>query len=130
MYFRYSARRTAATTSMGASAPRDDLAASPRATPGRASTSTWPSSTRTPTAADVTITYYRERRAGRADADGAGQRGRRSRSTSPTQGVGPGQEVSAKVETTNGVGIVAERPMYFIYNGTLRGVHTAIGFPR
>ena len=35
------------------------------------------------------------------------------------QGVGRGQEVSAKVESTNGVGIVVERPMYFTYAGGL-----------
>jgi hypothetical protein len=31
------------------------------------------------------------------------------------QGVGRGQEVGAKVESTNGLGIVVERSMYFAY---------------
>jgi hypothetical protein len=45
-------------------------------------------------------------------------------------GVGRDQAVSAKVESTNGVGIVAERPMYFRYaaNGKdLRDGHNVIG---
>jgi hypothetical protein len=48
----------------------------------------------------------------------------------PAQGVGPNREVSAKVESTNGIPIVAERQMEFTYNGTIRGIHTAIGFSR
>jgi lysophospholipase L1-like esterase len=42
-----------------------------------------------------------------------------------------GWEVSAKVESTNGVGIVAERPMYFTYNGAtisnVTGGHNVMG---
>jgi len=36
-------------------------------------------------------------------------------------------DFSAKVETTNGVGIVAERPMYFNYNGVWAGGHVNSG---
>ncbi|HEU5323651.1 MAG TPA: hypothetical protein VFX28_22800, partial [Methylomirabilota bacterium] len=45
-----------------------------------------------------------------------------------TLGVGPGRPVSAKVESTNGVTIVAERPMIFTYNGVTPGAHTVIGY--
>jgi hypothetical protein len=34
---------------------------------------------------------------------------------------------SAKVESTNGVGIVVERPMYFNYNGVWNGGHNVLG---
>jgi hypothetical protein len=42
-------------------------------------------------------------------------------------GVGRGHAVSARVESTNGVGIVVERPMYFTYNGSVTGGHTVMG---
>jgi hypothetical protein len=42
--------------------------------------------------------------------------------------VGRGQEVSAKVESTNGVSIVVERPMYFVYSGAIDGAHTVMGY--
>jgi hypothetical protein len=46
-----------------------------------------------------------------------------------TQGVGPGKEVSAKVESVNKVGIVVERPMYFPrYGGGISGGHNAMGY--
>jgi hypothetical protein len=47
----------------------------------------------------------------------------------PTQGVGRNREVAAKVETTNGVGIVVERPLYFKYGagGAIDGGHDALG---
>ncbi|MDD5448406.1 MAG: DUF5719 family protein, partial [Actinomycetota bacterium] len=36
-------------------------------------------------------------------------------------------DFSAKVESTNGVGIIAERPMYFNYHGTWTGGHDVMG---
>ncbi len=42
--------------------------------------------------------------------------------------VGADREVSAIVESTNGVGVVAERPMYFNYGGKWPGGHDVIGF--
>ena len=36
-------------------------------------------------------------------------------------------DFSAKVATTNGAGIIAERPMYFNYNGAWTGGHDAMG---
>jgi hypothetical protein len=42
-------------------------------------------------------------------------------------GVGRGQDVSAKVESTNGVGLVVERPMYFYYLGIVGEGHNALG---
>ena len=41
-----------------------------------------------------------------------------SPSTTPREGVGRGRRTATKVETTNGVGIVVERPMYFRYSAT------------
>ncbi|MCC6629575.1 MAG: hypothetical protein IT340_19525 [Chloroflexi bacterium] len=43
------------------------------------------------------------------------------------EGVGRNQAVSAKVESTNGVGIVVERPMYFTYSGGVDGGHNVMG---
>ncbi|MCC6629765.1 MAG: hypothetical protein IT340_20485 [Chloroflexi bacterium] len=43
------------------------------------------------------------------------------------RGVGRNQAVSAKVESTNGVGIVVERPMYFAYPGSITGGHNVMG---
>jgi hypothetical protein len=40
---------------------------------------------------------------------------------------GPAADFSAKVESTNGVGIVAERPMYFKYKGAWAGGHVSVG---
>ena len=45
----------------------------------------------------------------------------------PIDGVGPGQAVSAKVQSTNGVAIVVERPMYFVYKGAITGGHNVLG---
>jgi len=42
--------------------------------------------------------------------------------------VGPGEEVSAVVESTNGVGVVAERPIYFNYGGKWAGGHDVVGY--
>jgi hypothetical protein len=47
-------------------------------------------------------------------------------------GVGRGQEVSTIVESTNGVGVIAERPIYFTYRGsiTATGGHASSARPR
>lgn len=45
------------------------------------------------------------------------------------EGVGPNQDVSAKVETSDPGGIVVERPIYFIYGGSIREGHNAMGAP-
>jgi hypothetical protein len=48
----------------------------------------------------------------------------------PAQGVGRGKEVSALVESVNGVGVVAERPIYFRYTGgmgAVTGGHVVMG---
>ena len=37
-------------------------------------------------------------------------------------------DFSARVESTNGAGIIAERPMYFNYNGVWTGGHDVVGF--
>ncbi|MCC6626255.1 MAG: hypothetical protein IT340_02515 [Chloroflexi bacterium] len=83
-------------------------------------------------AADVKITYY------------LGQGGPEVRTFSvpanrrdtvvvheAARGVGRNQAVSAKVESTNGVGIIVERPMYFNYTGAgvanVDGAHNVMG---
>jgi len=43
------------------------------------------------------------------------------------QGDDPAHDFSAKVETTNGALIVAERPMYFNYKGAWTGGHDVVG---
>lgn len=40
---------------------------------------------------------------------------------------GPGADFSAKVECTNGIRIIAERPMFFLYNGVWSGGHVNAG---
>ena len=45
-----------------------------------------------------------------------------------SEGVGPGQTVSTKVETTNPGGIVVERPMYFTYRTGIDGGHIVVGY--
>jgi hypothetical protein len=47
---------------------------------------------------------------------------------SSSLGVGRNQEVAAQVESTNGVGIVVERPIYFIYAGAITGGHNVMGY--
>ena len=42
--------------------------------------------------------------------------------------VGRGREVSAKVETSHPGGVVAERPIYFVYGAATDGGHTVMGF--
>ncbi len=42
--------------------------------------------------------------------------------------VGPDKEVSAVVESINGVGVVSERPIYFNYMGKWAGGHNVIGY--
>ncbi|MBU2688055.1 MAG: hypothetical protein KKF41_10765, partial [Actinobacteria bacterium] len=40
----------------------------------------------------------------------------------------PAHDFSSKVECTNGGQIIAERPMYFNYNGVWTGGHDVVGF--
>jgi thermitase len=81
------------------------------------------------TDAQVKITYYLG--AGAASQIVNLAVGHGSRATvnvhETAQGVGRGKNVAAKVETTNGVGIVVERPMYFRYNNGINGGHVALG---
>ncbi len=60
--------------------------------------------------------------------------GRNSRSTVIVkdqlgEGDDPAHDFSAKVESSNGVTIVAERPMYFAYKGAWTGGHDVVGAP-
>ncbi|MBK5093477.1 MAG: CapA family protein, partial [Actinobacteria bacterium] len=43
------------------------------------------------------------------------------------QGDDPAHDFSARVETTGGAGIIAERPMYFSYRGAWTGGHDVLG---
>ena len=44
------------------------------------------------------------------------------------EGDDPAHDFSCRVECTNGLGIVAERPMYFNYHGAWTGGHDVVGF--
>jgi hypothetical protein len=81
------------------------------------------------TPAEVTVTYY---------LNGGGAPLARTLTVAPYSRaslpvfdagqVGRGREVSARVETGHPGGIVAERPIYFTYLGTVDGGHTAMGY--
>jgi hypothetical protein len=47
-----------------------------------------------------------------------------------TDGVGRGLRLGTKVETTNGVSLVVERPLYFRYHATVDGGHDIMGAPQ
>jgi len=44
------------------------------------------------------------------------------------EGNDPAHDFSAKVETTNKTDIIAERPMYFNYQGVCTGGHDVVGY--
>jgi hypothetical protein len=79
--------------------------------------------------ADVRVTYFLG--GGQKPINRTYQVAARTRKTiavhDTAEGVGRGQEVAMRVESTNGVGIVAERPIYFRYNATIDGGHTTVG---
>src|SRR6185503_3879522 len=80
-------------------------------------------------AAEVTITYYLSDGTTQVKPISIPANARYTTAVHGTsEGVGPGQAVSAKVETTNAGGIVVERPMYFTYNGTIDGGHIVVGY--
>jgi hypothetical protein len=82
-----------------------------------------------PTTAAVTLTYYL---ASGGPVEKALMAPANSRTTVAVhetgQGVGRGQAVSARVASANGVGLVVERPMYFVYGGGIDGGHDALGY--
>ncbi len=82
------------------------------------------------TAADVTLTYMKGDGTTATDQVAVAPN---SRSTvSPRDKLGTGNDAahdfSTKVECTNGQSIIAERPMYFNYNGVWTGGHDVVGF--
>ena len=82
------------------------------------------------TAAEVTLTYMKGDGTTAADQVTVAPN---SRSTvSPRTKLGTGNDAahdfSTKVECTNGQTIIAERPMYFNYNGVWTGGHDVVGF--
>lgn len=75
--------------------------------------------------ADVRITYMMENSQTQTQDLTVGAK---SRVTVPVHAVlGPGIDNSAQVSSTNGVPIVAERPMYFNYQGVWTGGHCTTG---
>jgi hypothetical protein len=80
-------------------------------------------------AAQVAITYYVQGAAPRTTTLTVPATSRRTVTVhDAAQGVGRGHEVALAVESRNGVSIVAERPIYFRYNGGVDGGHDALGF--
>ena len=82
------------------------------------------------TAASVTLTYMKGDGTAATDTLTVAKN---SRSTvSPRTKLGTGNDAthdfSTKVECTNGQTIIAERPMYFNYNGVWTGGHDVVGF--
>jgi hypothetical protein len=86
-----------------------------------------------PTAASVRVTYYLKTGAPVTRSLTAPAYARITinvhdpASASNPGGLGRGYEVGAKVESLNGINLVVERPMYFIYNGTRTGGHIVMG---
>jgi hypothetical protein len=128
MYFRYLGNRTGGHNAMGAAAPRPTWYFAEGYT-GTGFDEYLTFLNPNPTPADVTITYFL--------SDGTTQLkqvqiGANARYTTAvhgsSEGVGPGQTVSAKVETTNPGGIIVERPMYFTYGTGIDGGHIVVGY--
>jgi hypothetical protein len=128
MYFTYGANVTGGHNVMGAAQPRTDWFFAEGYT-GSGFDEYLTILNPNTSDAEVTITYYL--------SDGSTQEktltiGPTARQTvivhDATNGVGPNQAVSARVTTTNSGGVVAERPMYFTYNGTITGGHNVMGY--
>ena len=82
-----------------------------------------------PSSAAVKITYMLGDGTTREQNLNVVQHSRSTVKVADTLGVGddPAHDFSAKVECTNGKEIIAERPMYFNYNGVWTGGHDVIG---
>jgi hypothetical protein len=80
------------------------------------------------TAAPVTITYYLNGGAPLTRTLTVAPYSRATVAVHDAAQVGRGKEVSAKVETGHPGGVVAERPIYFSYGGSMDGGHTAMGY--
>ena len=66
--------------------------------------------------------------AGGGDIDASYTLGPRTRKTIlASDDIGGGKDFSVRINSTNGVGIVAERPMYFKYGGALTGGSDTLG---
>lgn len=76
--------------------------------------------------ADVEITYMLDTGETKVEAFNMGPNTRETKSVNAF--VGPGADVSCVINTTNGVDIVVERPMYFNYKGIWPGGHCVVGF--
>jgi FtsP/CotA-like multicopper oxidase with cupredoxin domain len=81
--------------------------------------------------ADVTITYMKGD--GTTDTESLTIPNSRRFTVTPRSLLGTGEDIafdfSAKVECTNGQGIIVERPMYFNYMGAWTGGHDVVGLP-
>jgi hypothetical protein len=84
-----------------------------------------------PQTAALTITYYFDSGAPITRTLSVAGNQRATVNVHDAGQVGRNRTVSAKVESTNGIGVLVERPMYFTYTGagpgTVNGGHTAIG---
>jgi hypothetical protein len=78
--------------------------------------------------ANVTITYYLNGAAPVVRSLAVAPNSRATVAVHDAGQVGRGKQVSARVESTNGVGIVVERPIYFTYGGAMDGGHTVLGY--
>jgi hypothetical protein len=79
-------------------------------------------------AAQVTITYFLGDGSTRTHTLTVPATSRRTVAVhDAAEGVGRGKEVSARVESTNGVGVYVERPMYFRYSSAIDGGHVGRG---
>jgi len=80
--------------------------------------------------AEVKITYMKGDGTTREQDVTVGAHSRSTVAVKDTLGVGDdaAHDFSAKVESTNGIKIVVERPMYFNYQGAWTGGHDVIGF--
>ena len=81
------------------------------------------------TRADVRITYMPGEGGTREQVVKVPGHSRRTVAVAELLGVGDdaAHDFSCRVETTNGAGIVAERPMYFAYKGAWTGGHDVVG---
>ncbi|MHB8896297.1 MAG: DUF5719 family protein, partial [Candidatus Geothermincolia bacterium] len=81
------------------------------------------------TAASVKITYMKGDGTQKEQAISVPASSRATVHPADVLGVGDdvSHDFSAKVESTNGIGIVAERPMYFNYKGEWPGGHDVVG---
>jgi hypothetical protein len=126
MYFAYDGKWTGGHDAMGAQYPRTDWYFAEGTT--RTGFVTYlclenPSDS----PAEITVSYMMDN--GEVKNAGYSVQPRSRKTIDTSMDTGPGRDFSCRVSTTNGVGIVAERPMYFAYGGKWTGGHDTMGAP-